>query len=126
MSRAIPALALLAVFELASLESKLRPPSSELEAGFHPNTDNDYPRPADNHVPASPSSPQRLAQRKSTFAGRPDVSSFPRNAFRRGDQLRPINFSACRFADQSKVFNGAIKTRAIALALPQDASDVSK
>jgi len=35
-------------------------------------------------------------------------------------------FSAHRFADQSKIFNGAIRTKAIALALPEDASDVSK
>ena len=35
-------------------------------------------------------------------------------------------FFAHRFADRSKIFNGAIRTRAIALALPEDASDVSK
>jgi len=35
-------------------------------------------------------------------------------------------FSDHRFANQSKIFNGAIKTKAIALALPEDASDVSK
>lgn len=33
---------------------------------------------------------------------------------------------ARRFADQSKIFNGAIRTKAIALAIPEDASDVSK
>ena len=35
-------------------------------------------------------------------------------------------FSACRFTDQSKIFNGTIRTKAIALALPEDAADISK
>lgn len=38
----------------------------------------------------------------------------------------PYRFTVFRFADQSKIFNGAIRTKAIALALPEDASDVSK
>lgn len=31
-----------------------------------------------------------------------------------------------RFADHSKIFNGAIRTKAVAVAMPEDASDVSK
>ena len=89
-------------------------------------SDHDYldlsPRP--EGTSASFSSPQRLAQRRIPLSRRPDV----RDSLLSGSSTRidSPSFTVCRFADQSKISNGTIRTKAIALALPEDASDVSK
>ncbi|KAF9783970.1 hypothetical protein BJ322DRAFT_888554 [Thelephora terrestris] len=54
------------------------------------------------------------------------VASAPKPLSLRGHRLSRPNSPSRRFADHSKIFNGAIRTRAVAVAIPEDASDVSK